>query len=342
MKKDDLQSELTAYCISAFPDKEALTIDKPTNISNGWETEIYAFDLKHGPAGDRQCEELILRLYPSENAREKAAREFRAMSRLFESGYPVPRVLTQENAAPPLEKPFILMERIDGQLMWGLISSAPKEEQDRLLLTFCELFTRLHQLDWTLFTGGSGRDSSAGPYQFVDRMLREGEEHLRLYEKTSFLPGLAWLEARRDSVPCPRPSVTHGDYHANNILVRDDGRSFVIDWSGFSITDYRFDLAWSLLLAYAYGGTEMRDHILHGYERLADTEVEQLAFFEAYSCLRRLFDISVSLSAGPEALGMDPAAKALIQEQMAAHQRVYDLFLERTGIRISEVEALFE
>ena len=39
---------------------------------------------------------------------------------------------------------------------------------------------------------------------------------------------------------------------------------------------------------------------------------------------------------------MDPNAVALMKEQMYAHRRVYDLLIERTGIRVSEVERMFE
>jgi len=341
MKKDDLQSELTAYCTSAFPDKEALTIDEPTNISNGWETEIYAFDLEHGPPGDRQSEELILRLYPDESAQATATREFRAMIRLFESGYPVPRILAQESEASPLDKPFILMERIDGQLMWSLLSVSPEEEQDKLISIFCELFVQLHRLDWTPFTEDIAGYNRGGPYIFVDKMLGEAEGALKRFKQYGYLPALAWIKDRRDMASCLRPSIVHWDFHPNNILVRDDGTAIVIDWSGLDISDYRFDLAWTLLLADAYSGDALRNQILSEYERQAGVAADQLTIFEVYACLRRLFSVTVSLSAGPEKLGMDPAAKALMQEQMAAHQRVYDLFLKRTGIRIREVEALF-
>jgi len=38
---------------------------------------------------------------------------------------------------------------------------------------------------------------------------------------------------------------------------------------------------------------------------------------------------------------MRPDAVAMMQQQMSAMQRVYELLRERTGIRVAEVEKLF-
>lgn len=46
--------------------------------------------------------------------------------------------------------------------------------------------------------------------------------------------------------------------------------------------------------------------ILQEYERLAGTKVKQLAFFEMFACLKRLYSVAVSLAHGPESLGMRP------------------------------------
>ena len=33
-------------------------------------------------------------------------------------------------------------------------------------------------------------------------------------------------------VPCRHPALVHGDFHPNNILLREDGSAVVIDWAG--------------------------------------------------------------------------------------------------------------
>ena len=88
-----MQDHLQACYARAFPDKQGAQVSDLVNISAGWESEIYAFDVEHGPPNQRRREGLILRIYPGGDAQAKSVREFRGMSQLHEAGYPVPRVL---------------------------------------------------------------------------------------------------------------------------------------------------------------------------------------------------------------------------------------------------------
>ena len=90
-----------------------------------------------------------------------------------------------------------------------------------------------------------------------------------------------------------------------------------------------------------YVSVEWRNHILQEYERLVGAKVEQIEWFETFACVRRLRMVTVALSEGAEKLGMRPDAVAMMQQQMSAMQRVYELLRERTGIRVAEVEKLF-
>src|SRR3954469_23810150 len=63
-------------------------------LGSGYEADAYAFSVQAEDAADR--EELVLRVYDGAGAAAKAAREFAAMLRLREAGYPVPRVTTLE------------------------------------------------------------------------------------------------------------------------------------------------------------------------------------------------------------------------------------------------------
>ena len=160
-------------------------------------------------------------------------------------------------------------------------------------------------------------------------------------DKPDFLPIVEWLEKRRDDVPCPRPSVTHQDYHPENVLVRDDGSAVIIDWTSIAISDARFDLAWTLVLVSSYEGTEWRNRMLQEYERLAGAKVEQIEVFEIAACAKRLTSVVISLADGPEKLGMRPDAVKMMRQQLGALEKVYELLLERTGIRIAAAEELF-
>ena len=49
------------------------------NITSGWENEVYAFTLRTGD----YSRDLILRIYPGQNAQTKAEREFKGMQYLY-------------------------------------------------------------------------------------------------------------------------------------------------------------------------------------------------------------------------------------------------------------------
>jgi aminoglycoside phosphotransferase (APT) family kinase protein len=336
----DMQSRLQIYCERAFPAKRGVRVSDLTSISAGWESDIYSFDVEHGSAEERQREALILRIYPGDDAHEKSAREFHGMRQLHTAGYPVPQVLILERENSPFGKPFVIMERIRGQMLWPLLFGSAGERQQELLTQFCDLFVRLHSLEWRPFVDDVSRYDTGDPYTFVDRGLTQFRHLLARFPQPGFLPVLEWLEARRDQAVCLRPAPIHMDFHPGNVLLRDDGSAVVIDWTGLDISDSRFDLAWTLLLVSTHEDEEWRDLVLQEYERLAGIRVEQIAYFDVAACARRLFSIVLSLSEGPEKLGMRPGAVTMMKQQMGSIERVHDLLQERTGIRVSEVDRL--
>ena len=129
------------------------------------------------------------------------------------------------------------------------------------------------------------------------------------------------------------------DYHPYNILIREDGAAFVIDWTNLDVSDYRLDLAWTLLLMSTYGNPGACELVLGEYERAAGRRVDQIEYFEIAACLRRLFSIVVSLESGAAALGMRPGAEAMIKN-VSHIESVHERLRDRTGITIPRVEKL--
>jgi aminoglycoside phosphotransferase (APT) family kinase protein len=328
------------YLKAAYPVRQDIQVINLTSITSGWENEMYAFDLQYGPSDKRHQEGLVLRIYPGVGANGKSLHEFESMRKLEQAGYPVPHVHLLERDNSPFGRPFVIMERIDGQEMLSVLMEASRTKQSELITLFCDLFVRLHRLDWRPFVDDPSQYELSDPYLFIDQWLDRAKNEINRFSKSELLPVVTWLEERRDTVPCPHPSVVHFDFHPNNILLRDDGSPVVIDWPGLNVTDARFDLGWTLLLTYAYLGKGWRDRILREYERLVGGSVEQVGFFEVFACVRRLFDVTVSLSVGAEKLGMRPGAVENMRQQMDALAKVYELLVNLTGIRIEELERM--
>jgi aminoglycoside phosphotransferase (APT) family kinase protein len=328
---------LEQYLQARLSDKTALSIIRLDKIADGWESDNYMLTVEYGDAR-RIREDWVWRIYSGAGNREKAVLEFTSMEKLFSAGYPVPRVFLLEADHSPIDRPFIIMEFIQGEIMWRLLDNSAEEKQKQLLDQFCRLYVQLHNLDWKPFDASLPTDA---PFFFIDRWLAEARGVIQRFPDFDASPFLDWITARRDLLACARPSPIQQDFHPGNILVRADESAMVIDWAHIAVSDFRFDLSWTLVLTHAHGWAGMRDLILQGYEHYLGKRVDQIEIFEAIACARRLFDLTISLTFGPEHLGMTNQAVESIRSSMEAHRRVHRLFIERTGLHVKAFDELF-
>ncbi|MDI7274467.1 MAG: phosphotransferase [Anaerolineae bacterium] len=330
-----LADALLAACRRAFPRRTGLALSPLLPISDGWECEVSSFDLESREGGEPRRDGLILRVYPGSDGAAKAAREFGAMRQLHRAGYPAPQVFWLEMEG--WGRPFVVMERIDGRSLGQVIAASSAAERGRLLSRFCRMFVELHALDWRPFLPDPVLFQPRGCVALWVEQARDFVDRLRVPEAR---PVMDWLQAHAPGIRGVRAAVTHLDFHPWNILVRPDGAAFVIDWTQAGVTDYRLDLAWTLLVTGASLGSEARDLVLGEYERIAGAPVEDLAFFEAAAAAKRVFSIWISLRLGPERLGMRGGAEDLMRRDWHHLRSAYALLQERTGLSLPSVEAL--
>lgn len=327
---NNLQAQLERYYRENLQETHR-PITKFTHISDGWETDVYRFDL-----GD---EALILRLYPGVPGSERAAHEFATLRSLYTLGYPVPAVKHCETDTTPLGRPFIIMERINGRPVAEVISESEPAKQAELFARIARLFVDLHRLDWRPFIWpGSSLEMFDDPLFFVNQVVAYYENEANTYTYLqSFQPVIDWLKARIQTVPLVRPGIIHADFHANNMLMTPDDRIYVIDWASAMAGDTLYDLAWTLLLATTFGRPELYEPILSTYEQANGATVTGLAFYEVIACLRRLVDILISLFSGAEARGMRSETTALLRGQAAHIHAVFDRLKDRSGLALDDL-----
>jgi aminoglycoside phosphotransferase (APT) family kinase protein len=333
---DARKPTLESYCADLFPEKKKAQIKNWRSIQGGWESEIIAFDLRSGSFWNREQLNLALRLYFGNSAANKAAHEFNCMRQLSKAGYPVPNVYAWAGEDSPLGRPFLLMDYIGGEPLWGLMEHASGKALQSWVQLFCGLFVQLHHLDWRLFED----DPSEDAYRFVDAWLRDARQSVSGGQQDDFKPVVDWLAQQRERMACERPAPIHQDFHPGNILIPPDGAAKVIDWTSFKVSDPRFDLAWTLILADAYIGEEFREVLLREYERQSGKPVLEMDAFEVCACARRLFDLLVSLEQGAEQRGMRPEAVEAMKRDLPAARRVYQRLVKHTGLHILRFEQL--
>lgn len=328
-----LSSRLEAYYRRIDKD---FHVSNLTPISDGWETEVYAFTLtlRH------QTEQMILRMYPGTNAAAKCDNEYNVMHLLWSySKYSVPIVSYHETDMEWLGKPFLIMQKIDGRPLGDLMRE-DVARQPELLSRFVQLAVDLHHLSPKPFDYRFPNQSLDDPSAWLPALLSRWRGILAA--QTWAVPIFDWLDAHAPEAASgtTRLSLLHGDFHPHNVLITPDDQLYVIDWSGFSLGDYRYDLAWTLLLIASSGYPQLRDLILSEYARLAGQPVANIEYFDVLAALRRLYDLAASLGSGAESLGMRPETVAIMRQQQDRYQYVYGLLHDRTGIRVPYLEDL--
>lgn len=307
--------------------------------TSGWESEIYAYTLAFGRPNQRRSVKRVLRLMTGASL-DGAAGEYHMLKILHRAGYPVPQGFALGGEGDGLEKPFIIMARIKGKSFAARFPRSPEDDQQPLR-DFVSLFRRLHTLAWQPFLDHEEGASSGGedPFFYFDREMAFYEPYISLPEMSGFREVLKWVFAQRERVPCRRGSVIHQDYHPDNILEDEQGALVVIDWTGAKISDYRFDMAWTLTLMLCYGGQVRRRLVLDEYERQMGGVVPSLDVFEAVAIVRRIGSVMISLGSGADTLGMRNEAVEAMRRDRVPLTRLYDRMTELVGFDVPQIRA---
>jgi aminoglycoside phosphotransferase (APT) family kinase protein len=219
-----------------------------------------------------------------------------------------------------------------------VLAEAKPAQAGDLLERFGGLMAQLHRLDWRPFTDQAERYES-DPGALLEDLLAPARLQYAQMGVAGFLTVLDWLESRRSEIRA-QAAVVHLDLHANNVFLGADGRLAVIDWSQISVTDFRVDLAWTLMIMGDYGQPGWRERILGAYERQSARGVENLGYFEVLADLKLLASTVIALRSGPEALGLHPDAYQTAGQQAATLRRLAWRIRAATDLTIPEVEAV--
>ncbi|RLU92127.1 acyl-CoA dehydrogenase [Streptomyces griseocarneus] len=176
-------------------------------------------------------------------------REHRVVSALHPTAVPVPRTLLLCEDEDVVGAPFYVMEFVPGtpyRTADELAAIGP-ERTRRVVLGLADTLVALHAVDpEAVGLGDFGR-----PDGFLERQLRRWGKQLDA-SRSRDLPGIDELHAAlAGALPAsPAPTVVHGDYRLDNVLVgADDTVRAVLDWEMSTLGDPLTDLG--LLVMYS-------------------------------------------------------------------------------------------
>ncbi|MEV6565579.1 phosphotransferase family protein [Streptomyces kronopolitis] len=169
-------------------------------------------------------------------------REHRVISALHETPVPVPETLLLCEDESVIGAPFYVMELVEGTPYRTAAQLAPlgPERTRAVVLSLVDTLVELHAVD----PRAAGLGDFGRPDGFLERQLRRWGKQLAA-SKNRALPGIEELHAAlgRALPASPAPTVVHGDYRLDNVLVgAADTIEAVLDWEMSTLGDPLTDL----------------------------------------------------------------------------------------------------
>lgn len=295
MSLKTLEWQLITYYTQQPATGENPAIEDLTLLSSGWASDVYRFTLRYDQMGNTIRQKLVLKTYPNTaEGIDRALKERHALFHLRSEKYPVPGVSEVEIDSQHLGRPFVIMEYIEGELLWDALHQAEGEKRAELIRLFVGLLVDLHQRGLAILIPTLKPMSELA---LINREIHTLKGMISTQQRDEFTPIVNWLREHRDRAACDKPTTAHRDFHPWNVVIDSQGHPFVIDWA-WQVADARYDLAWTLTLLERSGYKSVRDEVLQEYQRVTGAPVDQLDYFEVLTHVRWLMDVTHSLQRG--------------------------------------------
>jgi aminoglycoside phosphotransferase (APT) family kinase protein len=238
--------------------------------------------------------DVVLRLRPKPPALLEPydlARQFTILRALRDSAVRVPPALWLEDSGDVLGRPFLVMERVGGDVYE---MEAPADASGATVVRMCqslaEHLAAIHAVDLEQ-TGLDALDDGA------DHLHRELDHWAGEMDrvKRDSLPALErLLQALRDSAPEPYPKITlvHGDAKPGNFAFAAGEVSAVFDWEMTTVGDPLTDIGWlELLWMQPVGITSHPDALdiealLEHYQKASGITLRNRSWYRAFNAYK--------------------------------------------------------
>ncbi|MCM1991178.1 phosphotransferase family protein [Oceanirhabdus seepicola] len=294
----------------------------------GFSNDIAMFNLKFELKGKSFNKEVVFKDYSKEYKGNDSLTKFNKEVSIFNSEYirgsiNMPRVYFEDEEAKT-----IIMDKISGASLDEIYIKNP-EKFEYSIKAFGNTLASIHFLDIEHIQQDvliSNKSSKEHFYEYIKSIRKR----IECYEEPQYMRILEGIIERFKSVEFGNQCLNHGDFHFLNVIYTDEEKLFVLDWEKAKITDFRFDLANTLVLCYSWFGIDFKSIFLEAYENTSGLTIHQLEYFEA---LLSFDSLSKCLSL---VHGYDDSH--VRDKSFMWIKRRYELFVQKNGIRIDKVE----
>jgi aminoglycoside phosphotransferase (APT) family kinase protein len=293
------EAAVARYFAARLHDAHDVEVAKLYRIPGGASRETWSADVRWlEDSGKERRQGFIIRRDPEASLVDSDRRvEFDFYRSFADSAVPVPRPLFLETDAAWLERPFFVMERLDGceSQFQALLEPGFAPHRAGLARRMYEI---LADIASTPVAGLPATESSEvpAPEACWKRELDYWEGMIdanQLEPQPIARAGIRWLRAHPPPPP-PQVSVVHGDYRTGNFLSREDRILAILDWEMAHFGDPLEDLAWSFMPAWQWardgkaGGIVEADEAVRVWERRSGRRVDRAAlhWWLTFSCVK--------------------------------------------------------
>jgi len=243
---------------------------------------------------------IVIRFIHGPRAVEDARLEANALREMSRTGYPAPELFLL--AEPPNGDPYIVMQRLSGEMLTQIAVAHP-DQIPQWLDKASDLLLRLHGLDWR--KGYESFKPVLEPLDFAERQIRWWKKSAQNIDDPLLQQGFGWLSSHLHSAKrCRQQTLVHRDFYSDNILVEGTRICGVVDWGGLTIADPAMDIGWTRLLITANASQALGDSFIQSYTRRNPVVRETLPFWEVFAGCKRLTSIGLIRANQCERLSM--------------------------------------
>ena len=263
-------------------------------------SDIYFFDLTINENSQNKQFKLVLKLGLGTDKSTDAiwASEKQVMSKLYECGYSVPRIIGFGENLVPDRGAFFVMEHIKGKNLSELIDENMDNAQalNGYLDRYAELMVELHNFRCNEEMLNIGRKNEMFTSGHTNPVAVYLEDYLKFtnhikYDTLSNVINWLLLESQNLETPLEL-GITHGDFQTDNVLVQESGDFCTIDWGFARTADIRLDIHWSNLLNRFRHDERISEKIYAIYLKHQERELTDNPFFEVLSMVRLLLGLA--------------------------------------------------